>query len=81
MLSVYESFHQTVKYGQQRNHMLQDLAVLEILISPKFSINKDWFSTIELRFAKKAGINIPCLKLNLRSLASVLNWAENWKRS
>jgi len=30
MLSVYKSFHQTVKYGQQRNHILQDLPVLEI---------------------------------------------------
>jgi len=25
MLSVYKSFHQTVKYGQQINHILQDL--------------------------------------------------------
>jgi len=24
-LSVYESFHQTVKYGQQRNRILQDI--------------------------------------------------------
>jgi len=30
MLTVYESFHQTVKYGQQRNHILQDLIGLEI---------------------------------------------------
>jgi len=28
MLSVYKCFHQTVKYGQQRNHLLQDLAGL-----------------------------------------------------
>src|SRR6218665_118563 len=30
MLSVYESFHQTVKYVRQRNHILQDLTRLEI---------------------------------------------------
>jgi len=30
MLSVYESFHQMVKYGRQRNHVLQDLMGLEI---------------------------------------------------
>jgi len=30
MLSVYKSFHQIVKYGCQRNHILQDLIELEI---------------------------------------------------
>jgi len=30
MLSVYESFHQMVKYGQQRNHIFQDLTGLDI---------------------------------------------------
>jgi len=30
MLSVYKSFHQMVKYAQQRNHILQDLTGLEI---------------------------------------------------
>jgi len=30
MLSVYKSFHQTVKDGRQRNHILQDLTGLEI---------------------------------------------------
>jgi len=30
MLSVYKSFHQTVKYGRQRNHILQDFTGLEI---------------------------------------------------
>jgi len=24
MMSAYKSFHQMVKYGQQRNHILQD---------------------------------------------------------
>jgi len=28
--SVYKGFHQTVKYGQQRNHILQDLTGFEI---------------------------------------------------
>ena len=35
MLSVYKSWHQTVKYGHQRNHILQDLTGLEIKISMK----------------------------------------------
>ena len=30
MLSVYESFHQTVIYGQKGNYILQDLTGLEI---------------------------------------------------
>jgi len=29
MLSVNKNFHQTVKYGHQRNHILQDLTGLE----------------------------------------------------
>jgi len=32
MLSVYKSFHQTVKYGQQRNHILQDLTGLQFKV-------------------------------------------------
>jgi len=30
MLSVYDSYHQTIKYGRQRNHILQDFIELEI---------------------------------------------------
>jgi len=30
MLSVYKRFHQMVKYGWQRNHILQDLTGHEI---------------------------------------------------
>ena len=30
MLSVYKSFHQMVKYGRQRNHILQNLTGVEI---------------------------------------------------
>jgi len=30
MLSVYKIFHQMVKYGKQRNHILQVLTGLEI---------------------------------------------------
>ena len=37
MFSVYDSFHLIVKYGRQRNPMLQDLTGLEILISMKSS--------------------------------------------
>jgi len=55
MFSVYNSFHQTVKYGLQRNHILQDLTGLEIEISMNSS-------ETENRFAQKAGINIPSLK-------------------
>jgi len=29
LFSVYKSFHQTVKYGQQGNYILQDLTGLE----------------------------------------------------
>ena len=36
-LSVYKSYHQMIKYGQQRNHILQDLTGLEIQISVKAS--------------------------------------------
>ena len=37
MLNIYKSFHQMVKYGWQRNHISQDLTMLEILISIKAS--------------------------------------------
>jgi len=30
LVSVYKRFHQMVKYGQQRNHILQELTGLEI---------------------------------------------------
>jgi len=30
MLSVYQNLHQMIKYGCQRNHILQDLTGLEI---------------------------------------------------
>jgi len=45
MLSVYKSCHQPIKYGQQRNHILQDLTGLEIKISMKASKTKNWFQT------------------------------------
>ena len=37
MLSDYKCFHQTVTYGRQGTHILQDLTGLEILISTKAS--------------------------------------------
>jgi len=62
MLSVYESFHKMVKYGQQGNHMLQDLIGLQISISAKASETENWFET-SLKQSKfglqKARINIP----------------------
>jgi len=30
LLSIYKTLHQTIKYGQQRNQILQDLTGLEI---------------------------------------------------
>jgi len=45
MLSVYISFHQTVKYGHQTNHILQDLTGLEIYISMKASKTENGFDT------------------------------------
>ena len=30
MLSVYKTFHQMVKYGRQKNQLLQDLTELDI---------------------------------------------------
>jgi len=53
MLSVYKSFHQTVKYGHQRNHILQYLTGLETLISMKGSKTENRFSTTESQLAKK----------------------------
>jgi len=44
ILSVYKSFHQLVKHGHQRNHILQDLIGLEILISMKASITENQFA-------------------------------------
>ena len=43
MLSVYKSFHQTAKYGRQRNLLLQDLTGLEI--SMKASRTEHRFET------------------------------------
>jgi len=43
MFSVYNGFHQTVKYGCQRNRILQDLTGFEIDISMKSSETENWF--------------------------------------
>ena len=45
MLSVWKSYHQMVKYGQQRNQILQDLNGHEIQISMKASKNEKRFET------------------------------------
>jgi len=45
VLSVYKSCPQTVKYGYQRNHILQDLTGLEIKISMKASKMENRFET------------------------------------
>jgi len=44
MLSVYESFHETVKYGQQRNHILQDLE--EEDQSLKLALRQPWVESV-----------------------------------
>jgi len=59
MLSVYKSFHQTVKYGWQRNHILQDLTGPEILIYMKASKTKNRCET----GLQKSGINVHQLAL------------------
>ena len=46
MLSVYKSCHQTVKYGFQINHILQDLAGFEIQISMKTSETENQFKLV-----------------------------------
>jgi len=58
MLSVYNSLHQMVKYGCQRNHKLQDITGLETKISMKTNKTGKRF-VVENRFSKKSGINIP----------------------
>ena len=45
MLSVYKSFHQTVKYWKQRNDILHDLTGLEIQISMKTSKTENLLET------------------------------------
>jgi len=45
MLSDCKKFHQMVKYGRQRNYILQDLTGLEIEISIKASITENRFET------------------------------------
>ena len=61
MLSVYKSFHEMVKYGCQRNQILQDLTGLETEISMKAGKSENRFET---SFQKpktgvpKTGINI-----------------------
>jgi len=64
MLSVYKSFHETVKYGRQRNHILQDWTGLETKISTKASKTENWLGTgfqQPKTSLSKNGINIPSL--------------------
>src|SRR6218665_380500 len=60
--SVYNSYHQTVNFARQRNHILQDSG-LEIQISMKVSKNENWFETgfqqPKSDLQKKPSINIP----------------------
>jgi len=51
-----------VKYGWQRNYMLQDLTGLEILISKKASKTKNWFASNRKQVCQKSGVSIPSLK-------------------
>jgi len=54
MLSVYnKSFHQTIKYGYQRNQILQELTGLETYISMKASKTENRFETTKNWFTKK----------------------------
>jgi len=45
MLSVYKSHRHMVKYGRQRNHILQDLTELEMQIPMKASKTENRFET------------------------------------
>jgi len=54
MLNVYKSFHQTVKCGQQRNHILQDLTGP---VKPKTSFQLVFNNQNPV--CKKTGISIP----------------------
>ena len=66
MSSVYESFSRTLKYGRQRNHILEDLTGLEILISMKTSETKKWFKTCfqqSKSSLQKIRYYDPCFKL------------------
>src|SRR6218665_354939 len=61
-LSVYKSFHQAVKYGHQRNHILQDLTRLKPYISMKARKTENHFETgfdNQKPVCRKTGINIP----------------------
>jgi len=49
MLRVYKHFHQTVKYGHERNHIFQELIGLEIKQNTRL---KPIFNNRN-RFAKK----------------------------
>src|SRR6218665_1908405 len=66
IFGVYNSFHQTIKYGHQRNHILQDLTGYEIKIYMKAGKTKTYFETgfrkPKTSLPKKTGINTP--KLN-----------------
>ena len=52
MLSVYKSFHQTVKYGRHRNHNNYTLKLKFLWRSIKPKLVSNRFSTTEIRFAK-----------------------------
>ena len=43
--SIYKSFHKTVKYDHQRDHILKDLTVLELKVPMKASKTKNRFET------------------------------------
>jgi len=57
VFSVYKSFHQTVKYGHQRNHILQDLTFLWRIVRPKTGL-KPVFNN-QKPVCQKNCINIP----------------------
>ena len=58
MLGVDKSY-QKVKYGWNRNHILQDLTGLEIQIYMKASNNKTGLKPEPKSSLQKNGINIP----------------------
>jgi|SRR6218665_2609909 len=76
MLSVYKSYHQTLKYGPPKNQIVQELTGLEIQISMKASKTKNWFQTgfqqpksgLQKRTVLTSLVTTPCKMLSERQM-------------
>jgi len=68
LLSIYKRCHQAVKYGRQRNHMLQDLTGLKVKISMKASKAENRFET-DFQQLKTGLPKQPVLLTSLRQIS------------